>query len=89
MTSTNLGAGFAHRHNSDGTVDSICYTCFMTVATEASELELMKAEQDHDCYDLARSKEYTNRERLAGKGRPETRTHSVKTAPQGPTLPFC
>jgi len=71
MTSTNLRAGFVHRHNDDGTVDSVCRACFMTVATEVSESELMKDEQDHDCHDLARNKQYASR-----KNSQETRTAS-------------
>ena len=73
MISTNLPVGFAHRHNADGTFDSICYHCFMTVATEGSELELIKAELDHDCYDLAREKDCASRGRFVATGSPETR----------------
>lgn len=66
MTTALLGAGFVHRHNDDGTVDSICRRCFMTVATEVSESELIRDEHDHDCHDLARSKEYASRKRFSG-----------------------
>jgi hypothetical protein len=40
---------FARRANKDGTVDSICLHCFMTVATEQWEANLDKAERDHVC----------------------------------------
>jgi len=40
---------FAHRANSNGTVGSICKTCFITVGT-AKETEALKVlEADHIC----------------------------------------
>jgi len=42
---------FAHRHNEDGTVDSICRRCFLTVATGRTEEELKEAEIIHVCDD--------------------------------------
>ena len=35
------------RHNVDGTVDSICKRCFLTVAHGEVESELQKAEAEH------------------------------------------
>jgi|HubBroStandDraft_1064217.scaffolds.fasta_scaffold2404279_1 hypothetical protein len=43
---------FPHRHNPDGTIDSICTRCFATVATEARESDLKKAEDAHVCSEL-------------------------------------
>ena len=40
---------FAHRTNEDGSIDSICLKCFITVATESSESDLERAEHDHTC----------------------------------------
>ena len=40
---------FSHRHNPDGTVDSICHECFSTVATERRESELDSRERLHYC----------------------------------------
>jgi len=40
---------FSHRHNPDGTVDSICRECFITVATDQDESELYRAERLHTC----------------------------------------
>jgi hypothetical protein len=40
---------FSHRFNRDGTVDSICHSCFMTVATATHEAELENYEQNHLC----------------------------------------
>jgi hypothetical protein len=40
---------FSHRHNQDGTVDSICRQCFITVATSQCELELASQELRHIC----------------------------------------
>jgi hypothetical protein len=40
---------FSHRHNSDGTVDSICRECFATVAKAQNESELYLQEHWHTC----------------------------------------
>src|SRR5579862_313619 len=40
---------FTHRFNADGTVDSICHGCFMTVATARREGDLHAVEQNHAC----------------------------------------
>jgi len=48
-----IPAGFAHRHNNDGTVDAICLGCFLTVATRASDRDLREYENHHDCEKLA------------------------------------
>jgi hypothetical protein len=40
---------FSHRHNSDGTVDSICHKCYLTVAKAQDESELYREEQLHTC----------------------------------------
>lgn len=40
---------FAHRHNSDGTVDSICFLCFITIATSNFEIDLERVERNHVC----------------------------------------
>jgi hypothetical protein len=41
--------GFAHRQNADGTIDSICYRCFRTVATTHDEASLYPSEVTHIC----------------------------------------
>jgi hypothetical protein len=38
-------SSFARRHNQDGTVDSICKRCFMTVAQVEDESELQRLKQ--------------------------------------------
>lgn len=43
-------ATFSHRPNKDGTVDSICPYCFMTVASHAPELALQPLEDEHQCF---------------------------------------
>ncbi len=40
---------FAHRRNPDASVDSICTTCFQTIATEYSETKLFEHEARHVC----------------------------------------
>jgi hypothetical protein len=40
---------FRHRHNPDGTFDSICPRCYMTVASMEHEAQLTEAEKEHAC----------------------------------------
>ncbi len=40
---------FAHRRNPDASVDSICTTCFQTIASEDSEGKLIAHEERHSC----------------------------------------
>jgi len=40
---------FAYRANEDGTVDSICPHCFVTVATAMDEAEMCLPEKLHVC----------------------------------------
>jgi hypothetical protein len=40
---------YPHRRNKDGSYDSICLTCFATLAFGKSEAELMKYEKMHTC----------------------------------------
>lgn len=63
-------AAFAHRHNSDGTWDSICTKCFLTIATERLENLLLVHEPHHDCALLMKARNTTVGvpERLRGAG---------------------
>ena len=40
---------FPHRHNPDGTYDSICTKCFATIGTRETEEELVEIEAEHKC----------------------------------------
>ena len=40
---------FLHRLNEDGTIDSICRECFLTVATAFSRSDLEREEHNHRC----------------------------------------
>lgn len=40
---------FPHRVNSDGTIDSICPHCFVTVGSSTSESNLERLEAEHLC----------------------------------------
>jgi len=51
---TLLKPSFPHRHNSDGSYDSICAACFATVATVENECELASHESAHVCEPLYR-----------------------------------
>ncbi len=44
-----LTCRFPHRHNKDGSHDSICISCYATVASVRNEAELAQYEQDHVC----------------------------------------
>ena len=44
---------FPHRLNPDGSFDSICPTCFLTVSAKRNETELAMDESNHVCYGLA------------------------------------
>jgi hypothetical protein len=46
MTTTD---SFVRRVNPDTTIDSICLSCFRTVATGKSEFDLLSAEKKHSC----------------------------------------
>jgi hypothetical protein len=46
---TPLKPGFPHRHNANGTHDSICEACFATVAMVQNEWELAAYESAHIC----------------------------------------
>jgi hypothetical protein len=46
---TLLRPHFPHRHNADGSHDSICTLCLATVATVQNELELAGFESAHVC----------------------------------------
>jgi hypothetical protein len=45
----NTSAPFAHRTNRDGTIDSICKTCFVTVGTALEAPPLRDIEDRHTC----------------------------------------
>jgi hypothetical protein len=40
---------FAHRRNPDASIDSICTTCFQTIASGDREEELIAHEERHSC----------------------------------------
>jgi hypothetical protein len=42
-------SGFPHRHNTNGSYDSICTTCHSTVASACIEAQLDAYERDHSC----------------------------------------
>jgi hypothetical protein len=48
MTST-LDYPFQHWLNSDGTYDSICLRCFLTVASDRGKEDLAPSESQHNC----------------------------------------
>jgi hypothetical protein len=52
-----LSSHFVHRRNPDGSYDSICLNCYLTIETQHEESDLSKAEKEHDCEDFLRQRE--------------------------------
>ena len=44
-----IPANYPHRRNADGSYDSVCMTCFATVASAKTEDELLPYERKHIC----------------------------------------
>jgi len=44
-----LPPSFPHRRNRDGSFDSICLKCLLTIATARTEVELARYEKYHVC----------------------------------------
>lgn len=44
-----MSSYFVHRPNNDGSYDSICTSCFATVASVRDEAELTQLEHGHIC----------------------------------------
>ena len=40
---------FAHRYTPDDKIDSICLTCYLTVARSSDEVEMRRNEAQHAC----------------------------------------
>jgi hypothetical protein len=59
--------GFPHRYNIDGSYDSICTVCFITIAKVRNEYELAQSEADHIC-DSIRLHHFGRYPFLAGSG---------------------
>jgi hypothetical protein len=69
---TSMRTKFAHRENRDGTFDSICRECFVTITTSQSEEDLCGFERGHFCdpWDLERFK---LTQKVDGNGSPVSR----------------
>ena len=51
---------FKRRKNLDGSWDSICLKCYLTVTTTAMEDDLQEPEQSHNCAELLAVKKNQN-----------------------------
>jgi hypothetical protein len=60
-----IAAGFARRENADQTIDSICRSCFRTIATSKDPADLIKAQEEHSCDPLIDASVFQE-ERLRG-----------------------
>jgi len=58
---------FPHRYNADGSYDSICTVCFITIAKARDEQELAQSEAEHVC-DAVRLHQFGRYPSLAGSG---------------------
>ena len=47
----NTSGKFAHRENYDSSFDSICLSCYLTIATAENEAMLSDMERSHSCND--------------------------------------
>jgi hypothetical protein len=54
---------FPHRRNPNGSFDSICLKCLLTIANARTEAELEKHDKDHVCNPSAVSQRIFNRAR--------------------------
>jgi hypothetical protein len=70
-------AKYPHRINGDGTIDSICARCFVTIGTSTWESELERMEAMHVC-EAARLK-YFGEER---RGVDRKEENSIENEPQ-------
>lgn len=50
---------FQHRWNSDGSYDTICLKCFITVANVRTEAELVEFDGEHVCNSDSLARRYT------------------------------
>ena len=57
---------YPHKRNSDGSIDSICLTCFATIASARTEQELLESDKRHICKPSALSQRF-NRQMLDGR----------------------
>ena len=83
---TSSTAAFRHRQNQDGTWDSICLRCFLTVVTVSREADLAKAEKSHHgCVELMRDAGYAQNGRNPAR-RPQARTRGEEPCGDGAGL---
>lgn len=70
---------FAHRANRDGTTDSICKYCFVTICTSTWETDLAEGERKHVCDPavVARWKKASGSE-MAEEAEPRSGTRSPR-----------
>lgn len=59
----NTGCSYLRRHNSDGTIDSICLHCFLTAGSANAIEDLTGIEAQHRC-----DKDHLSAENQSGSG---------------------
>ena len=57
---------FPHRRNRDGSIDSICLKCLLTIATVRNELDLHLHDKNHICLPSILSQRAFDRARELG-----------------------
>jgi hypothetical protein len=68
---------YVHRINADGTIDSICRKCFITIASSQWEAELLRSESAHRCDSLRLEYLNNSRNRASERDRSESRERSL------------
>ena len=58
---------FPHRRNRDGSIDSICLKCLLTIATARNEADLDLHDKNHICLPLILSQRAFDRAREDGR----------------------
>jgi hypothetical protein len=68
---------YVHRLNADGTIDSICRDCFITIASSRWEAELERTESAHRCDSLRLEHLNNSLNRASRRERPESHGGSL------------
>ena len=75
---------YPHRRNKDGSYDSICLTCFLTVSHAYTEAELTEQEMAHVCHVALRSKRADSEQKQLA--RPDLKQTNRKGRSRSPAL---
>lgn len=80
MSSSSISV-FSHRENRDGTIDSICLTCYATIASSHSVDDLNAHEKEHRCDPVAEMHFNQIRAVIANQARPRLKIENGRSGP--------